>query len=265
MRNNKPLDVMIEVKLSAEEAKAGAAPEDVPALVEAIRSCAAPASAGPDDHASLVRRRRTVAPLFPRSCARWPRPTDLKQLSMGMSHDLEVAIEEGATMVRIGTALFGPRKKTEAWILLAASARADRRGRLFRVFACAPFSHPGRGDAGRRRYQPLSSRATTNSIVKSTSGRSKSLALPCCTMRFCSTSSWELSQSRSMLRSSFTTTATWSEDLARELWRGRARSASDPQYFRYPMLKRVAERSLAVIVHNPAAGGYGESSTYPAR
>jgi glycosyltransferase involved in cell wall biosynthesis len=45
----------------------------------------------------------------------------------------------------------------------------------------------------------------------------------------------------------------WSEDLARGLWRGRARSASDPQYFAYPMLKRVAERSLATIVHNPAA------------
>jgi glycosyltransferase involved in cell wall biosynthesis len=45
----------------------------------------------------------------------------------------------------------------------------------------------------------------------------------------------------------------WSEDLARGLWRGRAHSASDPQYFRYPMLKRVAERSLALIVHNPAA------------
>ena len=46
---------------------------------------------------------------------------------------------------------------------------------------------------------------------------------------------------------------TWSEDLARDLWRGRARSAGDPQYFRYPMLKRVVERALAVIVHNPAA------------
>lgn len=45
----------------------------------------------------------------------------------------------------------------------------------------------------------------------------------------------------------------WTEDQARQLWRGRARSASDPQYFRYSMLKRVAERSLAVIVHNPAA------------
>jgi glycosyltransferase involved in cell wall biosynthesis len=45
----------------------------------------------------------------------------------------------------------------------------------------------------------------------------------------------------------------WTEDQAREMWRRRARSASDPQYFRYPMLKRVAERSLALIVHNPAA------------
>lgn len=46
---------------------------------------------------------------------------------------------------------------------------------------------------------------------------------------------------------------TWSQDLARELWRGRSRSGGDPEYFRYPMLKRVAERSQAVIVHNPAA------------
>lgn len=45
----------------------------------------------------------------------------------------------------------------------------------------------------------------------------------------------------------------WSEDLARELWRRRSRSAADPEYFRYPMLKRVAERSKAVIVHNPRA------------
>jgi hypothetical protein len=46
---------------------------------------------------------------------------------------------------------------------------------------------------------------------------------------------------------------TWTEDLATDLWRRRARSSTDPDYFRYPMLKRVAERSLAVIVHNPGA------------
>ena len=45
----------------------------------------------------------------------------------------------------------------------------------------------------------------------------------------------------------------WTEDLARDLWTHRARSAADPQYFRYPMLRRLAERSSAVIVHNPRA------------
>src|SRR5262249_14011780 len=45
----------------------------------------------------------------------------------------------------------------------------------------------------------------------------------------------------------------WTRGLASELWRNRARSAADPRYFEYPMLKRVAERSRAVIVHNPAA------------
>jgi glycosyltransferase involved in cell wall biosynthesis len=47
----------------------------------------------------------------------------------------------------------------------------------------------------------------------------------------------------------------WSEDLARELWRRRSRSAADPEYFRYPMIKRIAEHSRAIIVHNPRAAG----------
>ena len=45
----------------------------------------------------------------------------------------------------------------------------------------------------------------------------------------------------------------WSESLARRLWAGRARSGADPLYFRYPMLRRIAERSLSVIVHNALA------------
>jgi glycosyltransferase involved in cell wall biosynthesis len=45
----------------------------------------------------------------------------------------------------------------------------------------------------------------------------------------------------------------WSAELARQLWRNRASSAANPQYFRYPLIKRVAERSLAVVVHNPGA------------
>ena len=45
----------------------------------------------------------------------------------------------------------------------------------------------------------------------------------------------------------------WARDLAARLWAGRARSAQDPLYFQYPMLRRIAERSRALIVHNPAA------------
>jgi glycosyltransferase involved in cell wall biosynthesis len=45
----------------------------------------------------------------------------------------------------------------------------------------------------------------------------------------------------------------WMRDLGRELWRNRARSAADPRYFDYGMLKRIATGSRSVIVHNPAA------------
>jgi glycosyltransferase involved in cell wall biosynthesis len=45
----------------------------------------------------------------------------------------------------------------------------------------------------------------------------------------------------------------WTEDLGARLWEGRARSAADPLYFQYPMLRRAMERSRAAIVHNPAA------------
>jgi glycosyltransferase involved in cell wall biosynthesis len=45
----------------------------------------------------------------------------------------------------------------------------------------------------------------------------------------------------------------WSEVLARDLWQRRATSAGGAEYFRYPMLRRIAESSAAVIVHNPAA------------
>jgi len=45
----------------------------------------------------------------------------------------------------------------------------------------------------------------------------------------------------------------WNRDLARELWRSRAASGADHRYFDYPMLRRIAERSRAIVVHNPAA------------
>ncbi|HEX5614159.1 MAG TPA: YggS family pyridoxal phosphate-dependent enzyme [Acidimicrobiia bacterium] len=97
--------VLVQVNLAGEAQKGGCAPEEVPALVES-------ATAAGLDVVGLM----TVPPL-----ADDPRPhfarvralaasLGLRELSMGMSGDYEVAVEEGATIVRVGTALFGPRR-----------------------------------------------------------------------------------------------------------------------------------------------------------
>jgi pyridoxal phosphate enzyme (YggS family) len=106
----KALDVMLEVKLSTEDAKSGADPADLPALADAVRACPhlrllglmtmPPWSEDPEAPRPIFRRLRELA-----------EPLGLKQLSMGMSNDLETAIEEGSTCVRVGTALFGKRRK----------------------------------------------------------------------------------------------------------------------------------------------------------
>ena len=105
-----PLDVLLEVKLSDEESKSGARPEEVPALLEAASRCRHLVVSGlmtmPPWNADPEHSR----PYF-RQLAALARDVGLKKLSMGMSGDLEVAIEEGATIVRVGTALFGPRPK----------------------------------------------------------------------------------------------------------------------------------------------------------
>jgi pyridoxal phosphate enzyme (YggS family) len=118
----KTLPVLVEVKLSPEEAKSGVEPESDEAaqLLERL----------PDLPHLDVRGVMTIAPWgvaedVTRACFRslrqwrdrWaathPR-LHLDVLSMGMSADFPIAIEEGATRIRIGTALFGPRKKPGA-------------------------------------------------------------------------------------------------------------------------------------------------------
>ena len=105
-----PLDAMIEVKLSEEESKSGAAEDEIAAIVDTIRACRNLTLRGLmtvppwSEDAELARpyfaRLREIAGRFA-----------IPELSMGMSNDLEVAIEEGATWVRVGTALFGRRKR----------------------------------------------------------------------------------------------------------------------------------------------------------
>jgi pyridoxal phosphate enzyme (YggS family) len=106
----RPLEVMLEVKLSEEESKAGAAPESLAALIDAVRACPNLQLTGLMTMPPWSDDPEVTRPYF-RRLAQLAREHGLSKLSMGMSHDLEAAIEEGATHVRVGTALFGPRRK----------------------------------------------------------------------------------------------------------------------------------------------------------
>jgi pyridoxal phosphate enzyme (YggS family) len=103
-----PLEVMIEVKLSAEESKEGAAPEDLPALIGAIRACPNLRLTGLMTMPPWSDDPEQTRPYF-RRLAALGKAHGLDKLSMGMSSDLEAGIEEGATHIRVGTALFGAR------------------------------------------------------------------------------------------------------------------------------------------------------------
>jgi hypothetical protein len=106
----RPLDILLEVKLSPEQAKAGAAPEQLPDLIAAVRACANLRLLGLMTMPPWSDDQELSRPYF-RRLSELAAQHGLPHLSMGMSHDLEAAIEEGATIVRVGTALFGKRKK----------------------------------------------------------------------------------------------------------------------------------------------------------
>jgi pyridoxal phosphate enzyme (YggS family) len=105
-----PLDVMLEVKLSPEQSKAGASPDELPELIAAVRGCPNLRLLGLMTMPPWSEDQELSRPYF-RSLRELAQRHGLPHLSMGMSHDLEAAIEEGATFVRIGTALFGKRRK----------------------------------------------------------------------------------------------------------------------------------------------------------
>ena len=107
---NKPVEVMIEVKLSEEASKFGAAPEELPKLIDAIHACPNLRLTGLMTMPPWSDDPEVTRPYF-RRLAAFAHQHGVEKLSMGMSHDLEAAIEEGATHIRVGTALFGPRPK----------------------------------------------------------------------------------------------------------------------------------------------------------
>ena len=113
----KTIDVLIQVNEAGESTKSGLTPDQVPSLLKEstawpglrIRGLMTipPYHPNPEQsrpwYSSLHRRREKWQQEFPE--------IELSHISMGMSHDFEVAIEEGATIIRVGTALFGARGK----------------------------------------------------------------------------------------------------------------------------------------------------------
>jgi pyridoxal phosphate enzyme (YggS family) len=110
------VEVLIQVDLALEDTKYGAPVADVAAIVTAAAGCTAakltglmllpPLAENPEDARPWFRRLRELRDELVAAGAAAER---LRELSMGMSHDFEVAIAEGATMVRVGTAIFGER------------------------------------------------------------------------------------------------------------------------------------------------------------
>lgn len=110
--------VLVQVNLSKEETKTGLAPEAVKLAIQEMAGLPGiaiqglmtipPLSSDPETSRSYFRRLRVLAS----EVSRWGfSGVTMGELSMGMSGDFEVAVEEGATWIRIGTAIFGPRRE----------------------------------------------------------------------------------------------------------------------------------------------------------
>ncbi len=114
-REGRRIRVLVQVNLSGEETKAGVSPEGLPELIRTVLGMSnlevsglmtmPPYSEDPENSRPFFRRLRELRDRLSEEGIILP------ELSMGMSNDYEVAVEEGATMVRIGTAIFGPRSR----------------------------------------------------------------------------------------------------------------------------------------------------------
>src|SRR6478736_178069 len=116
-KRKKKIRVFIEINLGGEESKTGVVESEAASFVEQIATLSnlrieglmsvPPYRENPEEVRPYFRKLRLLHEKLGE--IRFPR-LELRELSMGMSHDYKVAIEEGATIVRIGTALFGPRR-----------------------------------------------------------------------------------------------------------------------------------------------------------
>jgi hypothetical protein len=114
VRQAGPLPILLEVNVAGEASKFGLRPEETGRALEQMARLPGLAVQGLMTVAPLVDDPEDVRPVF-RELRRLRDALGLHHLSMGMTDDFEVAIEEGATMVRIGRAIFGPREPAWEW------------------------------------------------------------------------------------------------------------------------------------------------------
>jgi len=117
--HNRVINILLQVNISEEDQKSGCKPSDVDALIDFARSCEYIKLCGFMGIAELVENPEDVRPQFKALKELLDNHQhknggniELTELSMGMTNDLEVAIEEGSTMIRVGRAIFGERNYT---------------------------------------------------------------------------------------------------------------------------------------------------------
>ena len=109
------IDILIQVNISGEESKSGISPEELPSILEAAGELSRVHVKGLMTIAPKLEfgdvsvHFRNMRTLFEETKQKNYRNVEMKELSMGMSNDFELAIENGATMVRVGSSIFGPR------------------------------------------------------------------------------------------------------------------------------------------------------------
>jgi len=117
LKEGKVMQCLLEIKVSPEETKFGISPDEASEIYDRIKNmpgikpagimAMAPYSDNADDSRIYFKRARKVFDEIKKDA-----PAEFRWLSMGMSHDFETALQEGANMVRVGTSLFGKRNYT---------------------------------------------------------------------------------------------------------------------------------------------------------
>ncbi|MGV3623423.1 MAG: YggS family pyridoxal phosphate-dependent enzyme [Archangium sp.] len=107
-REGEALQCLIEVNVAGEDSKAGVSPSELPALIEAVRALPKLTLVGLTAMPPFTEEPESSRPHF-KALASLAKTHGFSVLSMGTTGDFEVAIEEGATLIRVGTALFGHR------------------------------------------------------------------------------------------------------------------------------------------------------------